>query len=117
MPLGKSGRHYYSPHEMNRRGDAPGGSDDASKRDPDPSKSGSDDAGAGDGNHHHEIHDHGDGTAHAVHTHPDGRKEDSDSGVTAESMTQGGDDANDAAAPAADMDSDELAGMYGGGCE
>jgi hypothetical protein len=42
--------------------------------------------GEGDGNHHHEIHEREDGSAHSVHIHPDGHKEEMDHGSYEEAV-------------------------------
>ena len=74
MPLGKSGKHYYSPHEMSRQGDSPDLTPESEpQEDSQPDE-------PGDGNHHHEIVMHDDGTAHSTHTHPDGQTEEADHG-------------------------------------
>lgn len=118
MPLGKSGQHYYSPHEMQRKGDDPGASDTM-----DNSSEQEDGGEQGDGNHHHEIINHDDGTAHSIHTDPDGMKEEADHASYDEArnhmdalMGHGDDQEQGEEVTASDdSGSDDLAGMYSPG--
>jgi hypothetical protein len=124
-PLGKSGKYYMNPHEMRRKKDMPG----ASQEEMDGATHPGTNEDGGDGNHHHELHGHEDGTMHSVHTHPDGSKEEmnhasySDARDHMDSMwgEEGGgseDEEHGAKPPmsgrshAMPVDTEDMAGMY-----
>lgn len=126
MPIGRSGNYHMNPHEMRRKGDAPDEKPGAT-HDVHAKPEGEDGGGEeGDGNHHHEIHEREDGTAHSIHTHPDGHTDEMDHNSYAEAVQnenqqrggEGEEQTPEDGAPSPDMDDgSDMAGMYASHCK
>ena len=126
-PIGKSGKYHISPHNMRMANDEPAGESKSmgAKSRPDDQEPGGEEAN-GDGTHHHEIHMHEDGSAHSLHTHPDGRKEGpTEHGSYEEARDhmdrmmgrEGDEDDAHGDGGESDGDGEDMAGMYERGCD
>lgn len=127
MPIGKSGKYHISPHNMKMAGDEPGGAEPGMAHDRPGDEETGGEGESGNGNHKHEIEMRPDGTAHSIHTNPDGSQEEAEHGSyeeatdhqdrmmkPEESEDKGEeDDERDEAGSGGE----DLAGMYAGDCE